>query len=479
MSSKRIFSALFVVGLFCFSVYAQEGSISGTVTNGLTGGSLYGALVTCVRTTGGIIDSILTDSAGSYGFDSLETSGGGGVRYDVTASMAGFVSESQEVRLTSNSPNETADFDLGIRPVLIPIQSPTTNAKPTFLWYLVAGATTYTIQIDTTNTFTNPVISTPVNDTTYTPLIDLPIATIYWRVSAVPDLYSEISSFVITDPNTPVLIPYSPDPTQERRPILQWYSVAGASSYHILIDDNGDFSSVLISTPLADTVYTPLVDLPVGAIYWKVKSDLSDVYSVPDTFTILSDTIPLLYTFDGATVNNRRPVFKWKPVTGATSYTINIDTNSAFVSPVISTPVGDTTYTPLVDLGIDKYFWRVSSNLSPALFSMTDSLVIDTITPVIVPLTNHFNNTNLFIYPNPFINTTKICYTLPKTTNVTMAIFNMDGRLVRTLSGKNTAGQHCVIWDGMDNNGRKAGPGVYLLRLSAGKVLNRKLMLIR
>ena len=112
MSSKRIFSALFVVGLFCFSVYAQEGSISGTVTNGLTGGSLYGALVTCVRTTGGIIDSILTDSAGSYGFDSLETSGGGGVRYDVTASMAGFVSESQEVRLTSNSPNETADFDL-------------------------------------------------------------------------------------------------------------------------------------------------------------------------------------------------------------------------------------------------------------------------------------------------------------------------------------------------------------------------------
>ncbi len=479
MSCKRIFSALFVACLFCFSVHAQEGSISGAVTNALSGVFIPGALVTCVRTGGGPIDSMLTDTGGSYGFDSLEVSGGSGVRYEVTASMDGFISDNQEVRLTAASPNETADFALGVRPILIPIQSPTTNAKPTFLWYLVAGATTYTIQIDTTNTFTNPLISTPVSDTTYTPLVDLPIALIYWRVSAVPNVYSEISSFVITDPNTPVLIPYSPDPTQERQPTLQWYSVAGASSYHILIDDNGDFSSVLISTPLADTVYTPLVDLPVGAIYWKVKSDLSAIYSLPDTFLILSDTMPLLYAFNGATINNRRPAFKWKPVTGATSYTINIDTNSAFTSPVISTPVGDTTYTPLVDLDIDTYFWRVSSNLSPSLFSMTDSLVIDTITPVIVPVSKHFNNLNLSIHPNPFINTTKIIYTLPKTADVTMAIFSMDGTLVRTLSAEKTAGQHVVVWDGRDNNGRHAGPGVYLLKLSAGKVFSRKLMLIR
>jgi len=478
MSYKKIFSTILVACLFCFSVYAQEGSISGTVTNALSGGPLNGALVTCVQTSGGIIDSLLTDSAGSYEFDSLETSILG-TRYNVTASKAGFLSESQEVRLSNGSPNQTADFDLGVKPILIPIPSPTTNAKPTFKWYLVAGATTYTIQIDTTNTFTNPVISTPVNDTTYTPLIDLPIATIYWRVSAAPDLYSVIGSFIITDPNTPVLIPYSPDPTQEKKPTLQWYSVAGASSYHILIDDNGDFSSVLISSPLSDTAYTPLTDLPVGAIYWKVKSDLSDIYSVPDTFTILTDTIPLLYAFNGATIANSRPPFKWKPVTGAISYTINIDTNSAFVSPVISTPVGDTTYTPLVDLIIDKYYWRISSNLSPSLFSLTDSLIIDTTTPVLFHELNKPNNFDLSIHPNPFINTTKISYTLPITANVTMAIFDMDGRLVRTLSGKKTAGQHCVIWDGMDNNGRNAGPGVYLLRISTGKVLNRKIMLIR
>jgi flagellar hook assembly protein FlgD len=110
---------------------------------------------------------------------------------------------------------------------------------------------------------------------------------------------------------------------------------------------------------------------------------------------------------------------------------------------------------------------------------MTDSLVIDTITPVIVPVSKHMNTINLSVHPNPFVNTTKISYTLPKTTDVTMTIFSMDGTLIRTLSSEKTAGEHVVVWDGRDNNGRHTGPGVYLLKLTAGEVYNKKLMLIK
>lgn len=478
MRLQKILNPLFIVLVFYVSGRAQEGTIYGIVNNSLSNTPIKNALVTCRRSGSENMDSIYTDSTGNYRFDSLEIPGAS-VRYTVTASMIGYVPDSQEVRLSNNSPLDTASFNLDPKPVLIPIPSPTTNAKPTFTWHLVAGATSYTIQIDTTNSFTNSLISTPVSDTTFTPLTDLPIGKIYWRVSAVSSVYSEISSFIIADPNTPVLIPYSPDPTQGKRPTLQWYSVAGASSYHILIDDTVNFSSVIISTPLADTSYTPLVDLPVGTIYWKVKSDLSDNYSVPDTFVILSDTIPLLYTFNGVITTNRRPLFRWKPVIGATSYTINIDTTKALTSPIISTPVGDTTYTPLVDFEINTYYWRISSNLNPSLFSFVDSLKIDTITPILAPISNKSNILNLSIHPNPFTHRTKISYTLAKTSTVTVKIFSMDGTLVRTLSGKNTAGQHVIIWDRMDNNGTYTSPGVYILRLTTGNVLNRKRMLIR
>jgi hypothetical protein len=60
-----------------------------------------------------------------------------------------------------------------------------------------------------------------------------------------------------------------------------------------------------------------------------------------------------------------------------------------------------------------------------------------------------------------------------------MAIFSMDGTLIRTLLGKNTAGHHVIVWEGMDNYGHYVSPGVYFLRLTTGNILNRKLILIR
>ncbi len=481
MSYKKIVCILFVVGIFWVSGQAQEGAIYGTVYYYLDSIPLPDVKVIIRNSGGGFTDSLITESDGKYVFDSLEIQGSNEI-YDVIASHVHYQSDTQSVRLTNNSPVDTADFTLVPKTILIPVPSPTTNLRPTLKW-IRYSATNYTIQIDTNDSFNNPVISTPVDDTTYTPLVDLPIATIYWRVAVLPPVYSDIGSFVITDPYTPVIIPYSPDPTSNKKPTLLWNSVTGASSYQILIDDNGDFSSILISTPLADTFYTPLVDLPVGTIYWKVKSDLSSNYSFPDTFDILSEYSPLLYTFDGATVPNWRPVFKWHPVvmdTVSITYTINIDSVINFTSPVISTPVGDTVYTPLIDLNIgEKYYWRVSSSLDPSLFSPIDSLIIDSVTSVLSPHLNKAEIHNIYIHPNPFINATKISYILPKTTMFTVAIFSMDGALVRNLCGKNTAGQHFVAWDGMDNKGRDVGAGVYLLRFTAGKVLNRRLILIR
>ena len=94
-------------------------------------------------------------------------------------------------------------------PELIPYPSPTYQRRPTLTWHVpqVPG-TSYTIQIAQTSNFVSPIVNVPIADTTYTPQIDLPYGTIYWRVKSDISTWSYSSSFVILDNRVPVLIPH-------------------------------------------------------------------------------------------------------------------------------------------------------------------------------------------------------------------------------------------------------------------------------
>ena len=70
---------------------------------------------------------------------------------------------------------------------------------------------------------------------------------------------------------------------------------------------------------------------------------------------------------------------------------------------------------------------------------------------------------------NPFRNEARVGYALPRATRVSLTVFTAAGRLVRTLADGNQApGLHQAVWDGRDDNGRRAGRGVYYCRLQAG-----------
>ena len=57
----------------------------------------------------------------------------------------------------------------------------------------------------------------------------------------------------------------------------------------------------------------------------------------------------------------------------------------------------------------------------------------------------------------------------------------MRGARLRTLAeGPHTPGTHRVAWDGLDERGRRAGPGIYLVRLeSAGQSRTQRLVFLR
>ncbi|MEJ2634026.1 MAG: T9SS type A sorting domain-containing protein, partial [Calditrichia bacterium] len=82
-------------------------------------------------------------------------------------------------------------------------------------------------------------------------------------------------------------------------------------------------------------------------------------------------------------------------------------------------------------------------------------------------------------YPNPFNPTTTIGYALPRAGQTTLIIYNLLGQKVRTLINSNhEAGKFQITWNGLDDNGRSVGSGVYLYRLKSGNFAQVKRMLL-
>jgi hypothetical protein len=83
--------------------------------------------------------------------------------------------------------------------------------------------------------------------------------------------------------------------------------------------------------------------------------------------------------------------------------------------------------------------------------------------------------------PNPFNPRTAIAYLLPTQVRTRLAIYDIEGRLVRTLVDEvQGAGRHRVEWDGRDTRGRLASTGIYLSCLEAGgEVRFGKLVLVK
>jgi hypothetical protein len=84
-------------------------------------------------------------------------------------------------------------------------------------------------------------------------------------------------------------------------------------------------------------------------------------------------------------------------------------------------------------------------------------------------------------FPNPFNAGTSLRYALPKAGAVYLAIYDLNGKLVRVLIDQaETAGEHVINWDGRDQHGEVSASGVYFARLTQeGQTAVQKLILLR
>jgi len=82
--------------------------------------------------------------------------------------------------------------------------------------------------------------------------------------------------------------------------------------------------------------------------------------------------------------------------------------------------------------------------------------------------------------PNPFNPETLIRYDVPTGGGgVTLLVFDVSGRLVRTLvNGMEPAGQRTVRWDGTNDGGDRVASGIYFYRMIAPRYVEKRKMVL-
>ena len=194
---------------------------------------------------------------------------------------------------------------------------------------------------------------------------------------------------------------------------------------------------------------------------------------------------------------------EWLYHTGAPSYTyswqsrqIGVDTfqltlwvnqlDSLFTMPIqtsIFTQSGRQDQWPVVAHRSDTFQFLLSQNPDSVILDKDDWLLDRGITRVGVeagtpslPLTT----TLLPVHPNPFRGSARIDYSLAAKGRVRLSVYNVAGQLVRELVNEPQApGRYSASWDRRNESGRSVPAGVYFIRFetSAYRVTEKAVLL--
>ena len=84
-------------------------------------------------------------------------------------------------------------------------------------------------------------------------------------------------------------------------------------------------------------------------------------------------------------------------------------------------------------------------------------------------------------YPNPFNPSTEIRYSIPRASQVSIAVYNVLGQRVTGLVDLHQkAGNYRITWDGTDSRGKSVASGIYFYRMKADQfVQSHKMILLK
>ncbi|MCA9734742.1 VCBS repeat-containing protein [candidate division KSB1 bacterium] len=170
----------------------------------------------------------------------------------------------------------------------------------------------------------------------------------------------------------------------------------------------------------------------------------------------------------------------WNNVNGAQSYNIQVSTNPDFTDLVIDVTGHTSTLYEVVGLSFNlMHYWRVSATNNGGISEWSSVWNFTTEPAMGIEVDNNKNPHSFSLnqnYPNPFNPETTIQFEVPKTSYVTLAIYNLLGMEVKKLISNNLQpGAYKVTWDAST-----FASGVYIYKLQAeGFIDTKKLILMK
>ena len=197
----------------------------------------------------------------------------------------------------------------------------------------------------------------------------------------------------------------------------------------------------------------------------------------------------LLEPENGSVLNTVAPVLVWGAseagAAGDTvTYRVLLAADSLFTAEAVAFAGTDTTlHWPTALQPDSTYWWKVEATDTAGYTrkSMNTHAFHIAATVAVVPGPQEPTPARLLgpAYPNPMRSRTVFSARLPRGARGTLEVFSVRGRRLRRFAVIGDGGEQTVAWDGRDEDGRPAAPGVYFYRLveaGSGRSFTRKLV---
>lgn len=148
---------------------------------------------------------------------------------------------------------------------------------------------------------------------------------------------------------------------------------------------------------------------------------------------------------------------------GRNTYCADMDGNS-FADIIVTRKSVNTTYVPSI---VEILFNDGQGNfVDEPLMSIENEQTVE-------------KNTNFINYPNPFKTSTTFEFTINQTSHIEISVYNLQGKLVKSLTNKKMkGGSHSIKWGGLNNASQACKPGPYIAYLMVNGSLIQSIKLI-